>query len=112
MPLLKELLEDDALRREWGPDARRLPSGERLLAALRSDMEGNARVRVIRGRGLMIGVELAGPAAAVQLACEREGLLVGLAGPNVIRLLPPLNVADEETDRAVAILSRALRESE
>lgn len=80
--------------------------GERLaeLAARAS------RVRAVRGRGLMWGVELAdGEIAAPFVAAARERhLLVLTAGPTVIRLVPPLTVTQDELERGVAILAEVL----
>jgi acetylornithine/N-succinyldiaminopimelate aminotransferase len=80
--------------------------GERLaeLAARAS------RVRAVRGRGLMWGIELAdGEIAAPFVAAARERhLLVLTAGPTVIRLVPPLTVTQEELERGVAILAEVL----
>lgn len=78
----------------------------RLEGGLRSLMAGSPqRVRALRGRGLMWGLELDGPAAPVVAAARDRGLLVCSAGPDVVRLLPPLVVTDAEIDRAVAILA-------
>lgn len=56
----------------------------------------------IRGRGLMIGMELlpewAGKAGDFSETCRRFGVLVLVAGPNVLRLLPPLTLTDEERE--------------
>lgn len=61
-----------------------------------------------RGRGLMIGVELkAAGAELLQEAMER-GLLINVVGTNVLRLLPPLTVTEEEIDQAVNILDESL----
>ena len=60
----------------------------------------------------MIGVELADAeiAAAVQRACLDDGMIVLTCGPaeNVLRLIPPLTITDDEADLALAILGRAL----
>jgi 4-aminobutyrate aminotransferase len=87
-------------------------AGSRLLDDLRRSAAGRSGVREVRGVGLMIGVELAraATAAAVQQACCAEGLLVLTCGPaeNVVRIIPPLNVTDDELERGSAILGRAL----
>ena len=66
----------------------------------------------VRGVGLMIGVELVDGdvAHAMQQACLAKGLIVLTAGPagNVLRLIPPLNLTDEEADAGVTILCEAL----
>ena len=66
----------------------------------------------VRGVGLMIGVELPDRAAAeaVQARCLDEGLVVLLCGPgeNVLRLIPPLTIADDEFEAGLDILVSAL----
>ncbi|MCP3030954.1 acetylornithine transaminase [Halobacillus sp. A1] len=65
-------------------------------------------VKEVRGRGLMIGIELDEPAIDYIHKLREKGLLAVLAGPQVIRLLPPLNVTDKEIDQAVTILENVL----
>jgi acetylornithine/succinyldiaminopimelate/putrescine aminotransferase len=75
-------------------------------------------IREVRGHGLLLGLALdpacfpvpdGKTAAGVVVSRLLElGLLCPPAGPDVIRLLPPLNVTDEETDEALAILHEAL----
>ena len=83
--------------------------GERLGAGLAHLAERSSRVREVRGRGLMWGVELTGPAAPVVTAARERHLLVLSAGPNVLRLLPPLVIGDADLDRGLAVLAEALR---
>ena len=74
----------------------------------------------VRGRGLMLGIELIGPneepdpEAAVRLleACRERGLLVGKGGikANSIRISPPMIVTREAAEEAAAILEEALAE--
>src|ERR671916_2307833 len=74
----------------------------------------------VRGRGLMLGMELVGPGgepdpeAAVRLleACRERGLLVGKGGikANAIRISPPMIVTREAAEEAAAILEEALAE--
>ncbi|MFG6147098.1 acetylornithine transaminase [Halobacillus sp. B23F22_1] len=66
-------------------------------------------VKEIRGKGLMIGVELNQEAINLIHKLRGKGLLAVLAGPHVIRLLPPLNVTSEELDKAVSILEDVLQ---
>ncbi len=77
-------------------------------------------VTEIRGLGLLLGIGLdpariptpegKTPALVVVSRLMDNGLLVPPAGPNTIRLLPPLNVTDAEVDEALAILRRTLEE--
>jgi acetylornithine/N-succinyldiaminopimelate aminotransferase len=77
-----------------------------LLAAGLADL---AAAGVVRGRGLLLGVELDRPAAEVVEACRERGLLVGSAGDRVLRLTPPLTIGAAEVEQALAILGEALR---
>jgi acetylornithine/succinyldiaminopimelate/putrescine aminotransferase len=56
----------------------------------------------------MWGVELTQPAAPFVTAARERGLLITTAGPNVLRLVPPLVISDDEVDRAVATLCEVL----
>ena len=87
-------------------DVRR--KAEWLGARLGRLAAGAPRVREVRGRGLMWGLELAEPAAPLVAAARERGLLVLTAGPQVIRLLPPLVIAVEELERGVVILEELL----
>ena len=75
----------------------------------------------VRGRGLMIGIELVKdkektPAAAeagqVRRICREAGILVGVGGSlgNVVRLQPPLILSEDEADRICTTVERACRE--
>jgi len=87
-------------------DVRR--KAEWLSAHLARLAAGAPRVREVRGRGLMWGLELAEPAAPIVAAARERGLLVVTAGPQVIRLLPPLVITVPELERGVAILEEIL----
>lgn len=64
----------------------------------------------VRGRGLMIGIELTMDASSVVAAMRKQGVLLLQAGPNVLRLLPPFTITEEEIDHAVQTLSTVLYE--
>jgi acetylornithine/N-succinyldiaminopimelate aminotransferase len=66
-------------------------------------------VREVRGLGLMWGLELAQEGTPVVAACRERGLLVNCTQGNVIRLLPPLIITDQELDAALAILAKAFK---
>jgi 4-aminobutyrate aminotransferase len=85
--------------------------GERVFTSLASLPERfPGVVRDVRGRGLMIGIELDSHdrAAALELECLRRGLLILGAGKTAVRLSPPLTVSADQVDIAARILGEAL----
>jgi acetylornithine/N-succinyldiaminopimelate aminotransferase len=78
--------------------------GERLVAGLAA----LPHVVEVRGLGLLIGAELDFPAPPVVDDCLEAGLLVSAAGPDVLRLTPPLVVSVEEVDAGLSILKEVL----
>ncbi|MGW5667219.1 aspartate aminotransferase family protein [Micromonospora sp. NPDC003776] len=92
--------------------------GARLLDGLRAVAQAHPVVGDVRGKGLMIALELVGPdgtphpaAAAALLEEARErGLLVGKGGlyGNVIRLAPPMTLTRAEADEALEILTQSI----
>lgn len=77
--------------------------GERLMAGLRQLFGAGA----VRGRGLLVGVQLDSDPSALVAAARTHGLVVGPAGGNTLRLAPPLTVSDGDLDEMVARLGRA-----
>jgi acetylornithine/LysW-gamma-L-lysine aminotransferase len=73
------------------------------LKSLKSD-----KIREVRGLGLMIGIELKEKAGPYVQALMEKGVIVLLAGANVIRLLPPLVITKEEIDQALKALQEVL----
>ena len=82
--------------------------GRHLVEGLRALRAGAPAVREIRGRGLLIGIELDRPAGPVVDRCREAGLLALTAGERVLRLAPPLIVEPADCDRALGILATAL----
>jgi acetylornithine/succinyldiaminopimelate/putrescine aminotransferase len=62
----------------------------------------------LRGLGLLLALDVDGPAADVVAELLERGLLVSTAGPSTIRLTPPLTIATEELEHAVGILEEVL----
>lgn len=63
----------------------------------------------VRGRGLMIGLDLGAPRArAVAEAAFDRGVLVNDAAPSVVRLVPPLVITDDEIARAIEVVGEVL----
>jgi 4-aminobutyrate aminotransferase len=96
--------------------------GRHLMQRLRDGVEKLALVGELRGKGLMIGIELvlgdgtapnSAAAGRVLEACRDRGLLIGRGGlfGNCLRIAPPLSVTREEADRAADILVAALEDA-
>jgi acetylornithine/N-succinyldiaminopimelate aminotransferase len=66
------------------------------------------QVLAVRGRGFMVGVQLAGDPAPYLAAMREQGLLALSAGGNVVRLLPPLNATRAELAKSVEIFRTVL----
>ncbi|MCX4830312.1 aspartate aminotransferase family protein [Streptomyces sp. NBC_01016] len=93
-------------------NARRV--GGLLIERLRAIAASAPGVREVRGRGLMIGIELEGPgpdAAEVIESCRARGLLIGKGGghdSSVLRIAPPMSLTVAEAEEGAGILERAL----
>lgn len=97
----------DALVDEGLP-ARAAETGAYLMGRLR-EIEA-PRVRAVRGRGLLIGLELRERARPFVMALRERGVLSLLAGLTVLRLLPPLVISREQCDEVVAALRDVLND--
>ncbi|MBD8573846.1 aspartate aminotransferase family protein [Pseudomonas syringae] len=83
--------------------------GRYLLQRLHEVFAGHGRVLAIRGRGLMIGVELHQPIADLALVAARQyGLLLNVTRGRTIRLLPPLTLTADEVEMIVERLQQLL----
>jgi acetylornithine aminotransferase len=76
-------------------------TGASMLTQFRERLAGDGRVKDIRGRGLMMGIELDRPAAAVKDHCLERGVLVNVTQERVIRMLPPLIIDAEQAGMIV-----------
>ena len=86
---------------EGGLMARATELGERMTARFRERLAGNNRVQDIRGKGLMLAVELNQPCTQLIAEALADGLLINVAVEKVVRLLPPLTMSDDEADAIV-----------
>ncbi|WP_218026794.1 diaminobutyrate--2-oxoglutarate transaminase family protein [Nocardia inohanensis] len=111
---------------EQGLAARAETLGERLRLGLRELAADHPEFGEVRGRGLMIGIEIVDPsgdpdplgslppdpsrARALQIACLEAGLMLELGGraDTVVRLLPPLVLSDKQADSVLDRIQSAL----
>ncbi len=76
--------------------------GERIVSGLRRALVGNNSVKEVRGKGLMIAIELNEPRPGLVQAGLEAGVLINQIGEQVVRLLPPLILTDAQADDLVA----------
>ena len=81
---------------------------EAYFMELLQDVTSLPVVKEVRGKGLMIGIECNTEAAPFVTELQKKGLLVLVAGPNVVRLLPPLTVTKEELETAASAIKEVL----
>jgi len=98
---LETLLEDGVLE-----------NCRRVSPYLKEGLERTARrhpdrVREVRGRGLIFGMELTEPGGPLVSSCLEQGLLINCTVDRILRFLPPLVVTREEVDEMLETLDRA-----
>jgi acetylornithine aminotransferase len=84
-------------------------TGEYLVGRLRAELAGCGGVREIRGRGLMIGIELDRPCGELVGRALERGLIINATSDNVVRLVPPLVFNVEHADLLASTLLPLLR---
>ena len=77
---------------------------------MRAGLEGVAGFNEVRGQGLMIGIELDKPCAALLNQALERGLLMSVTAEKVVRLVPPLILSQQEADEIVSILVPLIKE--
>lgn len=83
--------------------------GTHLHTQLWAELHGLPGVREVRGKGLMIGIELDRPCGVLVNRCAQAGLLLSVTAERVIRLVPPLILTRAEADEIVAKLVPQVR---
>ena len=102
--VLRRVLEGDILQNVRA-------RGDQAARALTALGEKHSVVKGVRGRGLLIGLELNEAIAGdVVVASMHAGLLLNPVRPDVVRLMPPLTVSADEIDRCVEIIDGAIAE--
>lgn len=86
--------------------------GKRILDGLQQNLAKHPHVKDIRGKGLLIAVELNDPCKALAQQALDMGIVINIANETRIRLLPPLILSDDEADLIVEKVSRLVSEFE
>ncbi|MFB3107051.1 MAG: aminotransferase class III-fold pyridoxal phosphate-dependent enzyme, partial [Pseudomonadales bacterium] len=101
--VLDTLEEDDLLDRA-------ALLGTRMLEGFTECLKGNNRVTEIRGKGLMIAIELSESCTELVSRGLDAGILINVTQDNIVRLLPPLTLADDEADEIVRLVSQLIND--
>ncbi|MBH1958024.1 MAG: aspartate aminotransferase family protein [Burkholderiales bacterium] len=84
--------------------------GDHLRAALTRELGGLPGFKEVRGRGLMLGLELTQPCGVLLNRAAENGLLISVTADTVIRMVPSLIMTTAEADEVVAILCPLVRQ--
>ena len=82
--------------------------GEYFLKRLHELKSRYTAIKDIRGRGLIIGMELTIEGAGIVKECMDKGLLINCTGGNVLRFVPPLVITEKDVDVAVDVLGEVI----
>lgn len=97
-----ETLEKEQLAKRAGE------LGDYLVKRFTKAFEAIQGVKAIRARGLMMGIELDQPCGELVELALHEGLLINVTAGQVVRLLPPLTLTDEEAELLISKLSQLI----
>ena len=84
--------------------------GAYLRAALETLAEKHSIIRQVRGKGLMLGMELSVPGAPIVSSCLEKGLNINCTHDTVLRVMPAMTVTADEIDCAIGIMGSCLAE--
>ena len=84
--------------------------GKLMLERLQKELKATSGVVSIRGKGLMFGIELNRECSDLVKLALAERLLINVTAGNVIRLLPPLIITDNEAEQIIATVSKLIRQ--
>ncbi|HZR46121.1 MAG TPA: aspartate aminotransferase family protein [Candidatus Manganitrophaceae bacterium] len=103
---LKFILENDLPKRAEA-------TGAKIQAALKKMAEQTKAIRAVRGKGMMIGLELSDAKTTERFVKKAfaAGLILGwtLHTNNVVRIAPPLTLSEEEMNKGLEIIERAIK---
>jgi acetylornithine/N-succinyldiaminopimelate aminotransferase len=86
--------------------------GTRILEGLQQGLSGNNAVIEIRGKGLLLAVEMAQPCGELVARGLEHGILLNVTHDNIVRLLPPLTLTDAEADEVVKRVVAVINDSD
>ena len=102
---LKAILEEGLVERS-------LEKGEWIMKTVRSWASIHPMIKEVRGLGMMIGIQLDRPAAPIVKALLDDGIIANGTAESVIRLVPPLNISDEDIETVLGKLKSLIELTE
>ncbi|MEZ5573409.1 MAG: aspartate aminotransferase family protein [Halioglobus sp.] len=84
--------------------------GQFIADALVAECSGAAQFKEIRGKGLMLGIELRKDCGELVTRAMEAGLLINVTNGNTVRLLPPLVISEQEAQELVSGVARLIRD--
>lgn len=82
--------------------------GAYFLSQLTRLVSRHRIIKEVRGKGLLVGIELNGEGTRIVEQCMARGVLINCVGGNVLRFVPPLIVSSQEIDRVVEVLDEVM----
>ena len=84
--------------------------GKKILDGLKTAFKDNPHVKEVRGKGLLIGIELDCECREIMNLAIQNGLIFNVTNLSTLRILPPLIMTDEQAQMLVDMLVRLVRE--
>ncbi len=82
--------------------------GARIVEAIRS--AGGGKVKEVRGKGMMLAIQLDCPGKEILTACLERGLIINCTQETILRLAPPLVIAEALLEKGIEILTKVLKQ--
>ena len=86
--------------------------GKKFREGLEELKEKHTMIREIRGKGLMIGIEMKFEVRDILMALIKKGILMLYSGRNILRILPPLIISEDDVTKVLHVLDSVLTEEE
>lgn len=89
---------------EEGLMEKALENGTKIMERVRKEAQQEAAIKEVRGKGLMIGIELDIPSRPVVMKMMEKGVIANAIGDNIVRLVPPLVISMDELNTVVDVM--------
>ncbi|WKN31754.1 aspartate aminotransferase family protein [Porifericola rhodea] len=100
-----EAIEEEGLRQKASEN------GTAIMERLRKEAKSEEAIKDVRGKGLMIGIELSIASRPVVMKMMEKGVIANAIGENIVRFVPPLVINMDELNTTVDVLLESIKES-